>query len=150
MVVGAYDKDAARFYFNTDADVGPGKPNRADDVELVRYGIKALRNSPKAQTGGADAAAFMAASAVVALVGPYDASVGAAVLAFQKLAGFTQDSIVSKMLGGITPRGNSYMLQVMQANMRYMHPNLYPRIDTLPEVGPTVSTVIRQMFVGAL
>lgn len=149
MVIGAYNTEFGIFYFNLDADVGPGKSNRADDVELVRFGIKALRSSPKVQTGSADAAAFMAASAAVAMVGPYDPSVEAAVKAFQKLAGLTQDSVVSKMQGAFAPSGRSYTLQTMQANMRYLYPKLYPRIDQVAELGPVASGVIGNMFVRA-
>jgi murein L,D-transpeptidase YcbB/YkuD len=147
MVVGAYNNEFSAFYFNLHADVGPGKPNKQDDVELVRLGIKALRSSRKVQAGGPDAAAFMAASAQVGPMGPYDPSIGAAVKAFQKLAGLTQDGVVSRIVGSFAPSGNSYTLQIMLANMRFLYPNLYPRIDQLAELGPTASTVIKHMFV---
>ncbi len=147
MVVGAYNDQFSVFYFNLHAEVGPGKPNRIDDVELVRFGIKVLASGERARAAGAAASAFVAAAAQVSFLGPYDATIGAAVLAFQRWKGLTQDSTISKIMGAYTPHNRIYVLQYMQGEMRRTYPNLYPRIDRVAEVGPTVSAVIRNMFV---
>jgi hypothetical protein len=47
MVKGLLANTGSLFW-NLSADVGPGQPNRPDDVEFVRFGYIMLRDNPKA------------------------------------------------------------------------------------------------------
>ena len=39
------DPAMKHFYYNLSSDVGPGKPNAADDVEFVRLGLRNMRSA---------------------------------------------------------------------------------------------------------
>jgi hypothetical protein len=47
MIVGAEKK----FAWNVDAHVGPGCPNKAENVQVVQYGYYCVGKSPKPPAG---------------------------------------------------------------------------------------------------
>lgn len=147
MVKGAYSDAFSVFYFNLDAPVGPGCQNRPDDVELVRYGLYCLTQAPGMMAAGPNERAFLDVARAVGRSGPYDPSIATAVLAYQRARGLTEDSKVSVIQGNFTPRGNTYVLQTMQANMRDVCKGVFPRIDLVPDTGPILSRVVRHMFI---
>ena len=149
MVKSAYSKESSRFFFNIEGDVGPRGLNLAEDVELVRFGVFCLTKAPMAPgENAADRQAFMAAARKVGFIGPYDADLGAAILAYQKARGRVMDSTVSVISGQGTAGGQAYVLQTMLANMAAEYPSIYPRIDQIMETGPALTARVKSLFVG--
>src|SRR5258707_13824127 len=64
MVKGLLTHGGSLFW-NLSADVGPGQPNRPDDVEFVRFGYFLLKDNPKATSG-----TFVALKAVCQSITP--------------------------------------------------------------------------------
>lgn len=157
MVKAAHNEQCNALYFNIHGDVGPEGANRHDDVELVRYGIKCLTlatnvadpaESPALGNQTAAAKEFTDAAKLVSMTGPRDARLGAAIPAYQKATGSTQDSTVSVIRSAHTPSGRAYVLQTMGANMRVAARDIFPRLDRVPETGPNLSNAVRRIFLG--
>jgi hypothetical protein len=51
MVQGLVIPHNQRIAWNLSADVGPGQPNKADDVEFVRLGYFLAKDNPKLLVG---------------------------------------------------------------------------------------------------
>ena len=124
--------DASRFYWNIDANVGAGSPNRNDDVQLVQlaYAIMAARPDTPASD-----------RAVYALVKPGFPCTGLeadplvrAIRAHQARRGGTQDGHVSVIpaSSGLYPYGTGvvgFMLIALVNNIFDDMPTNFPRLD---------------------
>ena len=49
-----------KFYWNLDANVGPGCPNKTEDVQLVQLGYLCMGNNPKFPVSPEEKAAYSA------------------------------------------------------------------------------------------
>lgn len=147
MVKAAYSETFSAFYFNLHAEVGPNCQNRQDDVELVRFGLMEYALEPE-NRGLPGMAGFLALTAQMKSSGPYDAKLGEAILALQKVLRLTADGKVSVIKGDFAPSGRTYLLQHLLATIRHRSSAVYPRIDLLPGTGPLLSQAVRRIFTG--
>lgn len=111
MAQGIIVGNQAKFYWNIDANVGPGMPNKTEDVQLVQLAYACVATNPKETN-----AEFKAAAAKVK---PGDAYNGAnndplsvVIRMHQKLRGGTQDGVVSsiKSSSGVYAASTTWML----------------------------------------
>lgn len=124
--------DATRFYWNIDANVGAGSPNRNDDVQLVQLAYAIMATRP--DTPPSD-------KAVYALVRPGSPCTGfeadplvRAIRAHQARRGGTQDGHVSVIAAnsGIYPYGAGavvFMLIALVNTIFDAIPADFPRLD---------------------
>ncbi len=135
-------------FWNLSADVGPGQPNRPDDVELVRFGYFLMKDNPKATAGP-----FAALKPVLQKVtpsGPFGNDLAEAIRTHQRLRGGTQDGRVSVAKDNRFNRGeydgqHAWMVFPLNNSMIDMAPSLYPRIDLHPQSGPAMRATVRRI-----
>lgn len=137
------------FYWNISKDVGRGKPNLIDDVELVRYGYHCMRQDHVyMQRFGSE---FRTAVMAMDSRGPYGADLQNVIDAHQRHRGGTQDGCVSVMkintLQTVKYDGqHSWILWSLHLSMVVALRNLYPRIDLDSFSGPDISRTVRNCF----
>ena len=135
-------------FWNLSADVGPGQPNKADDVELVRFGYFMMKDNPKALGG-----TFAALKPILDKVKPtggFDDTLAEAIRTHQRLRGGTQDGRVSVAKANNFNRGqydgqHVWMIFPLNNSMIDMAADIYPRIDLHPQSGPSVSAAVRKI-----
>ncbi len=135
-------------FWNLTTDVGPGQPNKADDVEFVRFAYFLMKDNPKAMTG-----AFVTLKPILEKVTPtgaFDDALAEAIRAHQRLRGGTQDGRVSVAKSNNFNRGlydnqHSWMVFPLNNSMIDMAPEIYPRIDLHPRSGPAVTQTVRRL-----
>jgi hypothetical protein len=135
-------------FWNLSSDVGPGQPNKTDDVEFVRFGYFLMKDNPKAMTGQ-----FVTLKPILQKVtptGPFDNPLAEAILAHQRLRGGTQDGRVSVAKANNFNRGqydgqHIWMVFPLNNTMIDMAPNIFPRIDLHPQSGPAVTATVRKI-----
>ena len=124
--------ETSRFYWNIDANVGAGSPNRNDDVQLVQLAYAIMAARPDTPAGD---------KAVYALVRPGFPCTGLeadplvrAIRTHQARRGGTQDGHVSVIAAnsGIYPYGTGaavFMLIALVNNIFDAMPANFPRLD---------------------
>src|SRR5947207_14776782 len=140
-------------FLNLSADVGPGQPNRPDDVEFVRFGYLMLKDNPKATAG--PFVALKAACQSITPTGAFDDVLAAAIRTHQSLRGGTQDGRVSvarenKFNKGAYDGKHMWMVFPLNNSMSDRSPEIDPRIDLHPQSGPAVSATVRKISLHAL
>lgn len=128
-----------RFYWNVDAHVGPGCPNKMDDVQLVQFGYWCMGNNPKTPASPADRALF----AAVTPGAPYSGAPGdpltLAIKRHQALRGGTQDGRVSPMQAN---QGYNWIISSLSNNISNYLMQQWPRIDQHAKCPPALRPVI--------
>lgn len=119
---------ASQIFFNVSQAVGQGKSNLTEDVLLVQYFFRRMAAS-NVPTGPPELNAKMAA---VQVTGVFDDLTKAAILEFQKRAGWTVDGIISPGKGGSYGYG-VYTIWNMNSVVRGTIRNIWPRIQDLPD-----------------
>ena len=147
MVQGLLSHTGALFW-NLSADVGPGQPNRPDDVEFVRFGYLMLKDNRKATAG--PFVALKAACQSITPTGAFDDVLAAAIRTHQSLRGGSQDGRVSVARAnnfnkGVYDGKHIWMVFPLNNSMIDMAPDIYPRIDLHPRSGPAVTASVRKI-----
>ena len=133
------------FFWNIDANVGPGCPNKIEDVHLVQLAYASAAMNP------ALAPAERAVYAQVVVGAPYMGGANdpltIAIRTHQKSRGGTQDGHVSP----IGPSGSygpmSYMLIPLNNNIRNSVSNpCWPRIDQHPKCSPILKEAVKRQL----
>jgi hypothetical protein len=137
-----------RLFWNLTADVGPGQPNKRDDVEFVRFGYFLMKDNPKAISG--PLATLKPILQKVTPTGDFDDALAEAIRTHQRLRGGTQDGRVSVAKSSNFNRGqydgqHTWMVFPLNNTMIDMAPNIYPRIDLHLQSGPAVSETVRKI-----
>lgn len=135
--------------FCLSAAVGHACPNLPADVEFVRFGIFAIRRHLLASGSSAKPyyTEFMSISSIVATIGGCDERLVAAIRAFQQSQEAPVDGVVSVMTPGRrSSSGRAYTHAQFETAMVVEYPNLYPRIDMVPESGQIVSGAVAKLF----
>lgn len=134
------------FLWDLDGNVGPRQPNRADDVELVRFGYFMLSQAPEAN------GIFKPMKPLLdkmSTSGGFDQNLADVIKAHQSLRGGTQDGHVSKtrvtiLNHGLYDRKHAW---IMVALNNIMHDfNQYPRLDLHPKCGPNLRATVKRIF----
>jgi hypothetical protein len=151
MVVAAVRPDG-KFFWNLSAKVGPGQPNKPDDVDLVRFGFICIKLNPKLMVG--PRLAMKPLLDRMRPFGPFDTDLAEVIVAEQKIRGGTQDRIISPAhlsaanKGSYDGGGHTWLILPLNNNMSDIANSVYPRIDKHPQSGPSVSVVVEDICVG--
>ena len=150
MVIAVAELNGRAFRWNLTANVGPGQPNKLDDVELVRFGYICMKQNVK----------FPASSDLQEVIdkvradGPFDTDLADAIKAHQLEHGGTQDGIVSVANVSSTSHNkerydssHTWIIMNLNNNMLDVAGDVYPRIDKHPQSGPEVSKVVKKICV---
>jgi hypothetical protein len=143
--------DNGEFFWNLSSEVGQGKANRADDVELVRYGYYCMGKAKDNQARLTPS--FGAALAGMSTRGGFDKDLDLVIREHQKLRGGIQDGIVSvarptKVNHGRYDLKHTWIVITLNLCFSDMIGVIYPRIDLNSESGPSISEVVRKTFQG--
>jgi hypothetical protein len=135
-------------FWNLSMDVGPGQPNKPDDVEFVRFGYFLMKDNPKAMTG--QFVSLKPTLQKVTPTGPFDNALAEAIRGHQRLRGGTQDGKISVAKANNFNRGiydgqHTWMAFPLNNTMIDMAPNIYPRIDLHLQSGPAVTETVRKI-----
>jgi hypothetical protein len=141
--------DGGRFCFNVDSHVGPGCPNKTDDVQLVQFGYYCMTRSNYAPFGLTPAE--MAIIKTVVPGAPYTGSptdpLTLSIKAHQRARGGTQDGRVSPFTNASGFYGEqTWMIISLVVNIIIVYSELYPRLDKAPNCPPVLAATVRRMF----
>lgn len=122
------------FYWNVDANVGVGSPNRTEDVQLVQLGYAIMAKSTNPLIPASDKAVFALVKVGAPCTGLESDPLVQAIRKHQASRGGAQDGHVSVLPpAGIDypHRGGTkgFMLASIMGNIRDAMPTDYPRID---------------------
>lgn len=136
------------FIFALSSDVGIGKANRPDDVEFVRFGLSCCRVwlSSAGLEGKPKHLDFFTAVAGLPMAGGMDQKLDRAIRGLQKSQELKVDGVVSAVSQITTESGKVYMYALLNRAMQVVHPNLFPRIDVVPESGLMVTLTVKSIF----
>ena len=139
------------FYFNLDAAVGPGCPNKPDDVQLVQMGYVAmLRNPAAASVMTPDMKeAFGKIVPGAPYTGGRDEWLSKAIRAHQARSGGTQDGKVSVATSAAYyDKTHSFIVVVLDNNIMDYMPQDYPRLDKSPLCAGALRQSVQLMLLG--
>ncbi len=141
-----------RFLWNVSADVGQGKPNKLDDVELVRFGYLAFLTNPPTISQAPEK--FRTALTRMRTIGPFGQDLQDVIVQHELTRGGTQDGCVSVMHPNRANRGtydgkHIWIILSLNNNMKDILRDLYPRIDRHTQSGLEISKVVEKFMVGA-
>lgn len=148
MASGLLQGENKEFFWNVDAHVGPGCPNKPDDVNLVQMGFKA---AGKRVT---DPEAKAICNAVV-LGAPYTGSpsdpLSVAIVYLQKRRKGLVDGRVSpcKQVGSIAQAIDLWTLAALIIHIRTELGRDWPHLDRWPGCPPALAGASRKVVVGS-
>ena len=131
------------FFWNLSFPVGTGQPNRADDVELVRFGYVMAR---AASDVGEFSQQMRNALAALRRTGGFDTDLDAVIRAHEAHKKIAIDGKVSVAAATVQNFGrfdgkHPWIIVNLSNFMRDF--DLYPRIDLHPDSGLVISRVVR-------
>ena len=132
-----------RLYWNVEAHVGPGCPNKVDDVQLVQFGYWCMGNNPKTPIGAADRALFAAIVPGAAYSGSASDALTLAIKRHQQLRGGVQDGKVSPMPPN---QGYNWIIAALSNNMSNYLSSVWPHIDKHAKCPPAVKALVMSTF----
>ncbi len=141
--------DVGKCCWNVDAHVGPGCPNKLEDVQLVQYGYYCMSRSYSLPPGLTPAEQAVIAAVVPGA--PYSGSptdpLTLAIKAHQRVRGGTQDGRVSPFTSasGYYSEQTWMIISLIGRMMNYC-PNIYPRLDKGPMCPPALAAASRRIF----
>lgn len=130
--------------WNLTNEVGLGKANNLDDVELVRLGYFSMGRDPNAQPLLSQRERD--ALAKVRSKGPFDLDLDECIRAHEAGRGGTQDGFISVMKftevnSGRYDHKHRWIIMVLNSNMVGVIPQ-FPRIDLSDDAGPQISSSV--------
>jgi hypothetical protein len=139
-----------RFRWNLSQNVGPGQPNKIEDVELVRFGYTCAKRNPTSQI----AAKMKAELDDLRPFGAFDKDLAKVIVAHQKIVGGTQDGIVSVEKGTAANHEsynghNRWIMSALNNVMVAEVDNIFPRIDKDLQSGPSISLKVKEILTGS-
>lgn len=145
------DPAMKRFYYNLSSDVGPGKPNAADDVEFVRLGLRNMRSALERRGRWNDAglAEFRGLQETLSTTGGFDDTLGRAIRSLQEgMGGRVADGVCSAMPPGRVRLADGKMMMCagLQTELRNSNAAIWPRMDRITGCGPALAATVREMF----
>jgi hypothetical protein len=128
-------------FWNLTTPVGPGKPNKLDDVEFCRFGYFMMKGNPKAMPDLTQRERD--ALARLNPVGGFGPDLAEVILAHQQSRGGTQDGFISVARDVQTNFGqydhkHKWIVLVLNVNMLDTS-DVFPRIDLHGMSGPEIT-----------
>ncbi len=145
MASGLFQGECKEYFWNVDAHVGPGCPNKMDDVNLVQMGIIVTN---KHVTDPTDKAILSA----VKLGAPYSGGatdpLTVAIKHIQKKRGGPQDGRVSpaKQVPTLAQASDTWMITVMIRWIRDEMKANWPHLDRWPGCPPALVAASKKVF----
>ena len=138
-----------RCVFNVDVEVGKGRPNRIDDVELVRYGYTCLKSDTRFQVNITPR--LRAALQKLNPRGAHANDLQEVIEAHQEARGGQIDGIVSvgksqSMHTILYDRKHAWIIYSLSGFIRDNDPDLYPRIDLDESCGSELRKKVKTIF----
>ena len=128
-----------RFYWTVETHVGPGCPNKVDDVQLVQFCYSCLAANPKTPVTPADRAIFAAVVPGAPYTGSQADPLTIAIKLHQKQRGGTQDGRISPAQQTIT---YEWMILSLSNNTSNYVGQIWPRIDLHPKCPATLKAIV--------
>jgi hypothetical protein len=126
-----------QFTWNIETNVGPGCPNKIEDVQLVQLGYLCKANNPKIPATPEEKAIYGAVVPGSAYSGSPSDPLTIAIKYHQKLRGGTQDGHVSSIKnttnGGYYSGNIAWMLLALTNNIADALGDHWPRLDKHPQ-----------------
>jgi hypothetical protein len=129
-----------KFIWNTDANVGPGCPNKPEDVQLVQLGYACSANNPKNPASAEEKAAFGAVVPGASYTGAPNDPLTIAIKLHQKNRGGTQDGVVSSIKSntGTYAAGMTWIMIALNNNIADALGGSWPYLDKHPQCPKTL------------
>ena len=140
-----------RFLFNLDANVGPGCPNRPDDVAFVQLGYYAVLRDPTNATkmSAADRSAFAKIVPGAAYTGSAEDPLTRAISVHETSRGGTRDGHVSVARGsGFYDAAHTFIVVALNNALRDTLKGDYPRIDKHPQCPAVLRSTVVKILTG--
>jgi hypothetical protein len=137
-----------RFAWNVTSHVGPGCPNKPDDVQLVQLGYYCRARNPKAGTTPEEKATAMAVVPGAPYTGAASDPLTIAIKAHQKARGGTQDGKVSPIPGNqpAYSADMSWMIIPLSNNIYDVLRDVWPAIHKSQQCPPALAATSKAVF----
>lgn len=139
-----------RFFWNVDAHVGPGCPNRPDDVQLVQFAYYCMAQTPNglAPFTPAEKAGIQAVVPGAQYTGAPTDPLTIAIKAHQRIRRGTQDGKVSPIQSASGHYGGTmtWMVIPLNRNIMMLHGAHWPLLHRMPKCPPDLAQVSRNCF----
>lgn len=137
------------FTWNVESHVGPGCPNKSDDVQLVQFGYYCVAHlpSPPPNCTPADMAIFKAVVPGAPYSGSPSDPLTLAIKTHQRQRGGTQDGRVSPCTGASGSYGETtWMILALVGRMMDLYSQVYPRLDKCPGCPAALAAASKKTF----
>jgi hypothetical protein len=136
--------------WNIEANVGLHAPNQLLDVQLVQFGYLMMSMDPQARLQSFEREALAGLQVGPRCTGMPDDPLVKVIIAHQRSRGGVQDgrvSVIATASGSYTEGGTfTYIMAVLNNNMRHMAPAAYPRIDQDPRCPVDLRRAVAQIY----
>jgi len=135
------------FFWNVDGNVGPGCPNKIDDVHLVQLGFYCTATDTKhpPKTGEKEAYSLVVPGA--AYSGSASDPLTAAIKVAEKIRGGPQDGHISKMQPrGFYSPGHPWLIAVLNNHIASVLGNQWPFLDKHPKSTGQLKVLVKRTF----
>jgi len=124
-----------KFYWNIDANVGPGCPNKIEDVQLVQLGYLAMGQNPMLALPPEEKAAYLAVVPGATYNGAFSDPLSNAIRVHQKKRGGVQDGVVSsiKNNSGLYSAKLTWIMVALDNNIADVLGGGWPHVDRHPK-----------------
>ena len=139
-----------KFYWNLDANVGPGCPNKTEDVQLVQLGYFCMSNNPKVSVPPEERAAYAAVTPGAPYTAAPDDPLTIAIKLHQKRRGTIPDGRVSSIKNstGFYDGTSEWMIMALDNNIADALGEAWPHLNKHPRCpGPLRDTAIQTLTV---
>lgn len=142
------DGDLNRFYWNTHANVGPGCPNKIEDVQLVQLAYACKAANPVSKIDPATRAIYAKVVPGSHYTGNPNDPLSIAIKTHQKQLGGIQDGVVSSIKNstGMYSADKAWMLAALNNNLADILGNNWPFLDRHPQCPPALRDVVSRVF----
>ncbi len=138
-----------RFYWNVDENVGPGCPNKLEDVHLVQLAFFCKANNPKYPVSPEEKAAYSAVMVGAFYSGAPGDPLSIAIEILQKKKGGVQDGRISSIesSSGMYAEDHGWLLIPLNNNILDSSGGIWPSIDKHPQCTAALSAAVTRVFV---
>lgn len=149
MAKGIHSK-SNRFFFTVESHVGPGCPNKAEDVLLVQLGYASIVANNPAVFTPQEKAVFAKVVVGAPYTGMANDPLTLAIKTHQKNRGGTQDGKVSPMPNGAEgyDANHSWMIVPLNNNMKDVMGTNWPRLEKHPKFHAGLGDLVSRTFAG--
>jgi hypothetical protein len=147
MANGIFVSGQRHFYWNIDANVGPGCANNPEDVQLVQLGLACRGANLALNMPAADRAIYKAVVPGAPYTGGYNDPLSIAIRCAQKHRGGVQDGHVSVIQSsGMYAENKTFMLVALNNSIIATIGQNWPLLDRHPQCPPALKQAVSRLF----